>query len=215
MASIPVYNQQGNEVGTFEVDPSDISKDINKQLLHDAVVMYQRNKRQGTVGTKSRGMVSGTNKKLYRQKGTGNARAGGKRTNIRRGGGHTFAKTSIDYSYSMPKKAVRLATRMALRSKIEDEQVKVLDELTLAEIKTKPVADMLGALGLTGTSVLLVVPEYDAVIYRSARNVEGLRVLPVAELNTYDLLRRRNLLIVKSALESCVGQAEAVGAAEA
>ena len=212
MASIPVYNQQGKEVGTFEVDPADVSKDINKQLLHDAVVMYQRNKRQGTVGTKSRGMVSGTNKKLYRQKGTGNARAGGKRTNIRRGGGHAFAKKTIDFSYSMPKKAVRLATRMALRSKIEDEQAKALDELSLAEIKTKPIADLLKSLGLNGTSVLLVVPEYDSVVYRSARNIEGLKVLPAAELNTYDLLRQRNLLIVKSALESLINQSEAVAA---
>lgn len=212
MASIPVYNQQGKEVGSHDVDPADISKDINKQLLHDAVVMYQRNRRQGTASTKSRGMVSGTNKKLYRQKGTGNARAGGKRTNIRRGGGHVFAKTAIDFSYSMPKKAVRLATRMALRSKVEDEQVKLLDELTLAEFKTKPVADLLKALGLSGSSVLLVVPEYDAVVYRSSRNIEGLKVLPVAELNTYDLLRQRNLLVVKSALESFIGQAEAVGA---
>ncbi|MBD3673607.1 MAG: 50S ribosomal protein L4 [Planctomycetaceae bacterium] len=212
MASIPVYDQQGKEVGSHDVDPADISKDINKQLLHDAVVMYQRNRRQGTASTKSRGMVSGTNKKLYRQKGTGNARAGGKRTNIRRGGGHTFAKTAIDFSYSMPKKAVRLATRMALRSKVEDEQVKLLDGLTLAEFKTKPVADLLKALGLSGSSVLLVVPEYDAVVYRSSRNIEGLKVLPVAELNAYDLLRQRNLLVVKSALESFVGQAEAVGA---
>lgn len=212
MASIPVYNQQGKEVGTFEVDPADVSKDINKQLLHDAVVMYQRNKRQGTVGTKSRGMVSGTNKKLYRQKGTGNARAGGKRTNIRRGGGHAFAKKTIDFSYSMPRKAVRLATRMALRSKIEDEQAKALDELSLAEIKTKPIADLLKSLGLNGTSVLLVVPEYDSVVYRSARNIEGLKVLPAAELNTYDLLRQRNLLIVKSALESLINQSEAVAA---
>ena len=212
MASIPVYNQQGKEVGTFEVDPADVSKDINKQLLHDAVIMYQRNKRQGTVGTKSRGMVSGTNKKLYRQKGTGNARAGGKRTNIRRGGGHAFAKKTIDFSYSMPRKAVRLATRMALRSKIEDEQAKALDELSLAEIKTKPIADLLKSLGLNGTSVLLVVPEYDSVVYRSARNIEGLKVLPAAELNTYDLLRQRNLLIVKSALESLINQSEAVAA---
>ena len=174
--------------------------------------MYQRNKRQGTVGTKSRGMVSGTNKKLYRQKGTGNARAGGKRTNIRRGGGHAFAKKTIDFSYSMPRKAVRLATRMALRSKIEDEQAKALDELSLAEIKTKPIADLLKSLGLNGTSVLLVVPEYDSVVYRSARNIEGLKVLPAAELNTYDLLRQRNLLIVKSALESLINQSEAVAA---
>ncbi|MDB4786791.1 MAG: 50S ribosomal protein L4 [Planctomycetaceae bacterium] len=212
MASIPVYNQQGKEVGSYELDPADISPEVKKQLLHDAVVMYQRNKRQGTVGTKSRGMVSGTNKKMYRQKGTGNARAGGKRTNIRRGGGHAFAKKNIDFSYSMPRKAVRLATRMSFRSKVEDGQIKILDELSLAEIKTKPIVDLIKALGLNGTSVLLAVPEYDAVVYRSARNIVNVRVMPVAELNAYDLLRQRNLLVVKSALESFVSQGQAVGA---
>jgi len=212
MASIPVYNQQGKDAGSFELDTAEISPEPKKQLLHDAVVMYQRNRRQGTVETKSRGMVSGTNKKLYRQKGTGNARAGGKRTNIRRGGGHVFAKKTIDYSYSLPRKAVRLATRMALRSKIDDGQAKVLEELSLAEIKTRPVAEMLEAIGVAGASVLLVVPEYDAVVYRSARNIEGVIVLPVAELNAYDLLRQRNLLIVKSALESFVVQGAAVTA---
>ena len=134
MASIPVYNQAGKSAGSVELNLDDISPEINKQLLHDAVVMYQRNRRQGTVGTKSRGMVSGTNKKLYRQKGTGNARAGGKRTNIRRGGGHAFAKKTIDFSYSMPRKAVKLAARMSLRSKFEDEQAMILDSLSLSEI---------------------------------------------------------------------------------
>jgi large subunit ribosomal protein L4 len=186
---------------------------VKKQLLHDAVVMYQTNNRQGTATTKSRGMVSGTNKKLYRQKGTGHARAGGKRTNIRRGGGHTFAKKTIDHSYRLPKKAVRLATRMALRSKFEDDQAVLLDELSLPEIKTKQVVDLLKGLDLSGTSVLLVLPEYDAVVWRSARNIPGLRVSPVAELNAYDLLRQRKTLIVKSALESFLGQDKPAAAA--
>jgi large subunit ribosomal protein L4 len=160
-------------------------------------------------------MVAGTNKKMYRQKGTGNARAGGKRTNIRRGGGHVFAKTNVDYSYRLPKKAVRLATRMALRSKFEDDQAVVLDGLSLPEIKTKQVADMLDALDLSGVSTLLVLPEYDAVVWRSARNIPGLRVSPVSDLNAYDLLRQHKTLIVKSALESIVGQGEPAAASEA
>lgn len=212
MASIPVYNQQGKEVSSIELDLADISPEIKKQLLHDAVVMYQANTRQGTVRTKSRGMVAGTTKKMYRQKGTGNARAGSKRTNIRRGGGHTFAKNNIDYSYRLPKKAVRLATRMALRSKFEDDQAIVLDALSLSEIKTRQIAGMLSALNLAGTSTLLVLPEYDAVAWRSARNIPGLRVLPLAEMNTYDLLRQRKTVIVQSALESFLGQDEPVAA---
>jgi large subunit ribosomal protein L4 len=101
---------------------------------------------------------------------------------------------------------------MALRSKFEDDQALVLDELSLPEIKTKQIAGLLQTFKLSGTSTLLVLPEYDAVVWRSARNIPGLRVLPVAELNTYDLLRRRKTLIVKSALESYLGQGESAAA---
>src|SRR6056297_1541569 len=104
MVSLTVYNRTGGEVGSVEVDVDAIASVINKQLLHDAVVMYQANQRQGTHRTKSRAEVSGSTKKMYRQKGTGNARAGSKRSGVRRGGGHIFARRNRDYSYRMPKK---------------------------------------------------------------------------------------------------------------
>jgi large subunit ribosomal protein L4 len=100
--NLTVYNAAGKQVGKYEIDPSELSPKINKQLLHDAVVMYQANLRQGTFRTKSRGEVSGTTKKMYRQKGTGNARAGSKRSGVRRGGGHIFAKRPRDFSWRMP-----------------------------------------------------------------------------------------------------------------
>ena len=112
MATLPVFDTAGNEIGKYEIDPTQIAETINRQLLHDVVVMYQANARQGSHRTKSRANVAGNKKKMYRQKGTGNARAGSRRSNIRRGGGHAFARDNRDYSYRLPKKAVRAATRM-------------------------------------------------------------------------------------------------------
>ncbi len=120
--NLTVYNADGKQVGEYEIDPSELSPKINKQLLHDAVVMYQANLRQGTFRTKSRGEVSGTTKKMYRQKGTGNARAGSKRSGVRRGGGHIFAKRPRDFSWRMPRKALQSATRMALAARLADEE---------------------------------------------------------------------------------------------
>src|ERR1700682_4417723 len=123
MASLTVYNRTGKEVGKYEIDLAELAPRINKQLLHDVVVMYQSNLRLGTAKTKSRGEVAGTTKKMYRQKGTGNARAGSRRTGIPPGGGHIFAKRPRDWTYRLPRKAVQLATRMALASRIRDDQI--------------------------------------------------------------------------------------------
>ena len=201
MASFVVHDVKGAEVGSYDFDPAELASSINKQLLHDVVVMYEANKRVGTVRTKSRGEVIGSTKKLFRQKGTGRARAGAKRTPIRRGGGHAFAKRPRDFSYRLPRKAVRLATRMALRSKFDDNQVIILDGLNISEIRTKPVADMLKAVGLAGKPTLLAIPDYQRELWMSARNIEGLQVSPVFELNAYDLLHQHHLIITKAALD--------------
>src|SRR5579863_6620538 len=148
MIALPIHNRAGQQVGTYEFDPVDLATGVNRQLLHDVVVMYETNRRQGTVQTKSRGMVQGCKKKIYRQKGTGRARMGNKRTPIRRGGGHAWGKRPVDHSYRLPKKAVALATRMALLSKFLDNQVTVLDELKIASPRTKDVVRLLKALGL-------------------------------------------------------------------
>src|SRR5271169_1350623 len=119
MATLPVYDRAGSEVGTYEIDPAQLAPRISKQLLHDAVVMYQCNLRLGTKKTKNRTEVAGTTKKMYRQKGTGNARAGSRRSGVRRGGGHIHALRPRDWTYRLPRKAVQLATRMALAAKIK------------------------------------------------------------------------------------------------
>ena len=113
MSSLTVYDRTGKSVSKYNIEPADLAPRINKQLLHDVVVMYQSNQRQGTVRTKSRAEVKGTTKKMYRQKGTGNARAGSRRSGIRRGGGHIFAKRPRDWSYRLPRKALQAATAPA------------------------------------------------------------------------------------------------------
>lgn len=214
MVSAPVRNMSGAESGVYEFDGSDLADRITKQLLHDVVVMYEANRRQGSVKTKTRGEVAGNKKKLFRQKGTGNARMGTKRSPIRRGGGHTFAKQPKDWSYRLPKKAVRLATRMALLSKFQDEEAIVLDGFSVSEPRTKTIAEMLTALGVAGESCLLVIPEYDLTVWKSARNIANLWTSPLSDLNAYDLLHQKRLLITKEAIDAArTGSTEPVAAA--
>ena len=199
--SAPIRSLDGANAGTYEFDGAELADRISKQLLHDAVVMYEANKRQGTFKTKNRGEVAGHKKKMFRQKGTGNARMGTKRSPIRVGGGHTFAKVPRDFSYRLPKKALKLAMRMALLSKFQDGEAIVLSELQLSEAKTKSVAQMLKAIGVYGSTALLVIPEHDQNIWRSARNIDGLWVAPLKELNAYSLLHQKHLVIVKEAID--------------
>jgi len=202
MASIPIFNRAGNEVGRYEVDPADFAPRINKQLLHDAVVMYQANQRQGSAKTKARNEVAGSTRKLFRQKGTGRARAGSIRSGIRRGGGHIKHKQPRNWGYRLPRKALQSATRMAIASKIRDDELVLIDELSFAAPKTRDMAAVLKALKLDATSVLVATENYDVNTYKSVRNLAQASVSPVCELNAYAVLKPRRLLITKAALES-------------
>ena len=199
--SAPIRDMSGAEVGVYEFDGSELANRISKQLLHDVVVMYEANRRQGSAKTKTRGEVSGSSKKLFRQKGTGNARMGTKRSPIRRGGGHTFAKRPKNWGYRLPKKAVRLATRMALLSKFQDDEAIVLQSFQVTEPKTRTIQAMLNRLGVADESCLLVVPEYDIDVWKSGRNIPNLWVSPVGDLNAYSLLHQRRLLITQEAID--------------
>ncbi|MFO0870155.1 MAG: 50S ribosomal protein L4 [Pirellulales bacterium] len=201
MAVLPIYDRTGKEVGSYEIDPAEVAPTINKQLLHDVVVMYQANQRQGTFRTKGRGEVAGSTKKLYRQKGTGNARAGSRRSGTRRGGGHIFAKRPRDFSFRMPRKAVRLATRMAIASRIADNQVVVIDELKFGAPKTKEMAAILRSLKLAEGSTLVATAGSDANVYRSSRNITGVTVSPVSDLNALVVLAPHRLLVTRAALD--------------
>ncbi len=201
MANLVIYDRTGKEVGTYEIDPAELAPRINKQLLHDAVVMYQANRRMGTHRSKSRGEVSGSTKKMYRQKGTGNARAGSRRSGVRRGGGQIHARRNRDYSYRLPRKAVQLATRMAIASKIRDEEMVVVDELKFAAPATKEMASVLKALGLAQTSTLIATDAHDVNVYKSARNIARVTISPVSDLNALSVLAPDRMLVTRKALD--------------
>jgi large subunit ribosomal protein L4 len=209
MLKVNVVNRQGDRVGEVEIDPAEFGGEINKQLLHDVVVQYLANQRAGTHSTLRRGEVAGSTKKLFRQKGTGNARVGPRRTNKRRGGGTAKGPKPRDYEYHMPKKMVRAATRMAILSKLQDNEAMVIDDLAVNEVKTKPVAGVLKALKLHDATLLIGThsfdgekkPYHDHKLYLSARNIEGVEVLPVAQFNAYTVLKQKKLLLTKAALE--------------
>jgi large subunit ribosomal protein L4 len=209
MPKLNIFDRKGKKVGTYNVEPTDFAPRINKQLLHDAVVMYQANDRQGSHQTKSRGMVAGSTKKMYKQKGTGNARAGSKRSGIRRGGGHIFAKVNRDYGHRMPRKALQLATRMALAAKVRDEELIVIDELSFADPKTKDMVSVIKHIGCDGGSLLVTTEGYNRNVYRSARNIAGVSVAPAAELNALSILSSQRVLVTKAALDNLVASAKA------
>jgi large subunit ribosomal protein L4 len=201
MLTLNVYNRQGESVGTVDVDPAEFGGSINRQLLHDVVLMHLANQRAGTHSTLRRGEVAGSTKKLFRQKGTGNARVGPRRTNKRKGGGTAKGPKPRDYEYHLPKKAVRAATRMAVLSKFQDNEALVIDELSFAEIKTKQVAGVLKALKLQGTTCLVGTAGADVNLYKSARNLPGVEVAPASQFNAYTVLKQKRLLLTRAALD--------------
>ena len=200
--NLTVFDAAGKQVGTYEIDPAELAPTINRQLLHDAVVMYQANRRQGTFRTKSRAEVAGTTKKMYRQKGTGNARAGSKRSGVRRGGGHIFAKRPRDFGFRMPRKALQSATRMALAARLADEEVKLVDSLSFEVPKTSGMAATLASLGVAGQTVLVAPEKHDGNLWKSARNIAGVSVTPVADLNALSILLPRTIVMTTAAIDA-------------
>jgi large subunit ribosomal protein L4 len=157
-------------------------------------------------------MVAGSTKKMYRQKGTGNARAGHKRSGVRRGGGHIHRIHNRDYSYHLPRKALQAATRMALAAKVRDDELIVIDDLAFSEPRTKDMAAVLRHLDWKGGQSLLVATDkYDVNVYRSARNIAGVSVAPAGELNALSVLSSRRLLVTKAALDSLLESAKKNG----
>jgi large subunit ribosomal protein L4 len=222
--AVPVVDRTGASKGTVEIDPSAFGGKISRQLMHDVVLMYLANQRAGTHHTLRRGQVAGSTKKLFRQKGTGNARVGPKRSNKRRGGGTSKGPKPRDYEYHLPRKAVRTATRMAILSKFLDKEVLVIDDLVLNAPRTKEIAGVLKAIKigkkttengekdvtLLDTTVLIGTDKLDPNIYKSARNIDGVKVLPAAEFNCYTVLKQKRLVLTRAALDALVAQ----GAAE-
>jgi large subunit ribosomal protein L4 len=201
MIDIPVYNQAGQEIEKISVDEAKLGGEVRQSLLKQAIVMYHANQRQGTVKTKGRGEVAGSTRKIYRQKGTGNARMGSIRQPVRRGGGHAKQKTPKDWRQAMPKKARRLARDSAILSKIQSQEIRVVDQINLEEAKTRSVVKVFKALGIE-RSCLFALPEHDALIERCSRNIPKTLVTTVAQLNAWDILQKKTLLLTKAGLQA-------------
>jgi large subunit ribosomal protein L4 len=201
MIEVPIYNQSGEKVESFSVDEAKLGGEVRTNLLKQALVMYHANQRQGTVRTLARGEVAGSTRKMFRQKGTGNARTGGIRNPIKKGGGHAKQKRPKDWRQSMPKKARRLATQSAILSKFQSGDVRVVNQIKLDEPKTRLVADMYRKLGID-RSCLFALNSRDEALEKSARNIDRTTLTTVAQLNAWDVLRNRTLLMTKDGLEA-------------
>jgi len=205
MIHLSVHNKEGNEVDSLKVDESVFGGTVRYPLLKQAIVMYHANKRVGTAATKSRGMVAGSGRKLFRQKGTGNARVGNSRTGKRVGGGVTFAKAARDFGKRMPKKQRRLAADSAVLAKLLSENVVIVDELSFEAPKTKDFVSILGNLKID-RSCLVTINDYDENVYKSARNIPRVAVIPVELLNAGDICNHSKMLITKEAFLSLVNK---------
>jgi len=199
MSVCEILNIQAEKVGEIELNDSVFNVEVNTGVLHEVVCMQRANRRSGNACTKTRGEVSGGGAKPWRQKGTGRARAGSRTSPVWRGGGTVFGPKPRDYSYSMPKKVKRLALRMALSARHQEGNLIVVDQFELADIKTKYFVQVMGKFSVD--NCLLITEGNDDHVQLSARNAVGYKVLPVAGLNVYDILKYSKLMLVQSSLK--------------
>lgn len=199
MAKVALYNINAQQVGEIELSDAVFGVEVNNEAMHQVVKMQLANKRQGTQSALTRAEVSGGGIKPWRQKGTGRARHGSIRSPQWIHGGIVFAPKPRDYSYTLPKKIRRLAMKSALSSKVAGNEILVLDELTMEAPKTKIIVEMLNKFDAKKT--LIVVKESNENIYKSVRNIEGAHVVPVNNLNVYDILRYEKFIITKDAAQ--------------
>src|SRR5690625_1646626 len=200
MPKVTLFAQDGSESGDFELNETVFGIEPNEPVLHEAVLLQQASKRQGTHAVKNRGQVRGGGKKPWRQKGTGRARHGSIRSPIWVGGGVTFGPTPRSYKYQLPKKVRRLALKSALSAKVKEENTIVLENIQLDEPKTKEVVNLLNALNVD-KKALLVVAENNENLTRSANNLQHVKVITVDQLNVLDLLSHDKLILTKDAAD--------------
>ena len=199
MANVSVYNIEGKEVGSIELNDAVFGVEINEHLVHMAVVNQLANNRQGTQSAKTRSEVSGGGRKPWRQKGTGHARQGSTRAPQWTGGGIVFAPKPRDYSFKMNKKEKRIALLSALSSKVAESKIVVLDEFKLDEIKTKKFVEVMNNLKVENALVVLEGENKNVVL--SGRNIPSVKVTATNEINTYDVLKYTTLVVTKAAVE--------------
>jgi large subunit ribosomal protein L4 len=198
MPNVPVYNTQGAQVGEITLNDSIFGVKVNQALLHEAVIMQLAGARQGNAATKNRSAVRGGGRKPWKQKGTGQARVGSRRSPLWTGGGVTFGPTPRSYGYDLPKKARRQALKSALSSKVAAGEIRVLDSLEVAEPRTKLMAGILDKLEIKKALIVTANPE--ANIYKSARNIPGVTTVVTEGLNVYDILAYDHLVITRDAV---------------
>ena len=198
MANVSVYNMEGKEVGTIELNDAVFGVEINEHLVHMAVVQQLANKRQGTQKAKTRAEVSGGGRKPWRQKGTGHARQGSTRAPQWTGGGVVFAPAPRDYSFKLNKKEKRAALKSALTSKVQDQKLIVVDELKFDEIKTKNFAAVMN--NLKAKKALVVLADNDEKVMASARNIADVQTALTNTINVYDIMKANNVVLTKDAV---------------
>ena len=200
MANVAVYNMEGKEVGSLELNDAVFGVEVNEHLVHMAVLQQLANNRQGTQKAKTRSEVRGGGRKPWRQKGTGHARQGSTRAPQWTGGGVVFAPVPRDYSFKLNKKEKRVALKSALTSRVADNKFIVLDELKLDAIKTKDFVKVMNNLNVK--KALVVMNDSDINVVKSAANVQGIKTTLAATLNTYDVMKYDTVVATKAAIES-------------
>jgi large subunit ribosomal protein L4 len=198
MPTVGVFNKEGNKVSDMELSESVFAVEVNEYALHQVVVALLANKRQGTQSTKTRSEVRGGGAKPWRQKGTGRARQGSIRAPQWIKGGIVFAPKPRDYRTSVPKSMRKVAMKSALTSKVQENQMIILDTLNFEAPKTKNIVEMLKA--LEANKALIITAESNEVVYKSARNIQGISIIPANNINVYDLLKYEKLIITKDAV---------------
>jgi large subunit ribosomal protein L4 len=204
MAVVDVINSKGENVSQVTLSEAIFNVPVKNSVLHNVVRMQLARRRSGTASVKRRSDVKGSTKKLFRQKGTGRARRGDIKSPLLRGGGVVFGPDNRDFDFKVSKKVRRLALKMALSSKLQDNRLTVMDELALERVKTKDFVKVLTTIGKPGC--LVVTHDRNEMLSLSARNVPGVKVLPAEGLNVYDLLRYPDLVLLQSAVESIEGR---------
>ena len=199
MANVSVYNMEGKEVGTIDLNDAVFGVEVNEHLLHMAVVQHLANRRQGTQKAKTRSEVSGGGRKPWRQKGTGHARQGSTRAPQWKGGGVVFAPVPRDYSFKLNRKEKQAALKCALSDRVAGGKVMVLDELKLDKIATKDFAKIMSNLN-AGPKALVVIADNDKNVVLSARNIPDVKTSLTGEINTYDVMNARTLILTKDAV---------------
>lgn len=204
MATVDVLNSAGKKVSETQLSEEIFNTPIKKSVLHEVVRSQLVAKREGTASCKTRGMVRGSTRKLFRQKGTGNARAGSVKSTLRKGGGVIFGPSPRSYAIKVPKKVRKLALKMALSSKVEDNTIYIIDDFNLETIKTREFVNVLNALDLS--DLLIVSDAEEATLLLSSRNIPDVKVIKTEGLNVYDILKFKNLLLVESTIKNIEGR---------